>query len=94
MADYRIFEAKSYLRDIERLPVGERARIGRRLEDVVYPVLRIEPHAGPSIRKLVDWRPETMRYRLDDWRCFYEIDERARLVMMTGLVRRSEDTYR
>ena len=92
MADYRIFATRAYLRDLDRLPAGERASIGRKLDTVVYPALRIEPHAGPSIRKLVDWRPETWRYRLGEWRCFYEIDEKVRLVLMTSMVRRSEGT--
>ncbi|MEK7767534.1 MAG: type II toxin-antitoxin system RelE/ParE family toxin [bacterium] len=91
---YKIFETHAFRRDLSALQAGDRSRIERKLEDVIYPSLRDEPHAGPNIRKLRDWQPETWRYRTGSWRCFYEIDESSRMVNMTAIERRSERTYR
>jgi len=72
----------------------DRQRIQKKLEDLIYPTLREEPHAGPNIRKLHDWKPETWRYRTGPWRCFYEINESERVVSMISCDRRNERTYR
>jgi len=41
---------------------------------------RNNPHFGPSIKRLKHWHPPTWRYRVGDWRFFYEIDEPLRIV--------------
>ena len=93
-AQYRIFETATFLKSLATVPGQERARIERKLLDLIYPALREEPHAGPNVRKLHDWKPETWRYRTGPWRCFYEIDESDHVVSMTTFERRAEHTYR
>lgn len=52
----------------------------RKLEAYVYPQLREEPHYGANIKKLRDYKPETWRYRIGNWRIFYSIDHGERVV--------------
>jgi mRNA interferase RelE/StbE len=36
------------------------------------------------------WEPDTWRYRIRDWRFFYEIDEDEKLVILTAAHHRRE----
>ena len=82
MAEFRIFETVRFLKDLEQDFGGQRVRIQQKLLVSVYPQLRHNPYFGPHIKKLRDFAPETWRYRIGDYRFFYTIDERQRLVSM------------
>ena len=87
---YRIFETRQFLRDLSRLgPVAEK-RLAAKLRQHVYPILRENPHFGPNTKRLKNWDPPTWRYRVGDWRFFYEIDEADRVVFMTAADHRRE----
>ncbi len=81
---YRIFETRQFLRDLDRLGPAAQTRLEAKLRQHVYPILRDNPHLGPNIKRLKNWDPPTWRYRVGDWRFFYEIDEPQRLVAMTA----------
>jgi len=66
--------------------------IGEKLVQYVYPQLCDEPHFGPQIKKLKGWQPPTWRYRVGDWRFFFEIDEKSKIVFMTAASNR-KDAY-
>ncbi len=66
-----------------------KSAIEEKLRKFVYPQLRIHPHYGPNIKKLREFKPETWRYRIGDWRFFYEIDEDERIVFMIAASHRS-----
>ena len=70
------------MRDLEQDFSGQRDRIRRKLKAVVYPQLRQQPYVGSHIKKLRGITPETWRYRVGDYRFFYTIDPRQRLVLM------------
>ncbi len=55
-----------------------------KLHEHVYSQLRTEPHFGPNIKRLKNWRPPTWRYRIGRWRFFYEIDDLEKIVLMTA----------
>ena len=82
MADFRIFETGQFLKDLEHDFGGQRARIQQKLLSYVYPQLRANPYFGKNIKKLRDMTPETWRYRIGDYRFFYTVDERQKLVLM------------
>jgi mRNA interferase RelE/StbE len=90
LADYRIFETEGFLADLRRIARSAGPRLEGKLREHVYPQLRKEQHFGLGIRKLRAWTPETWRVRIRDWRFFYEIDERDRLVVMTAAHNRRE----
>ncbi len=87
---YRIFETRRFLADLEKLDPSVRAPVRKKLENYVYLQLRHEPHVGKNIRKLQNWVPETWRYRIGDWRFFYEIHENDRTLYFTALDHRRE----
>ncbi len=90
---YRIFETRAFLANLARLGIVSRKRLEAKLRDYVYPILRQTPHSGSNIKRLKNWDPPTWRYRAGDWRFFYEIDEKRRIVFMTAADHR-KDAYR
>ena len=89
MADYRIFETQTFQRDLARLGRSGSRKIEEKLHEHVYSQLRAEPHFGPNIKRLKNWRPPTWRYRIGRWRFFYEIDDIEKIVLMTAADHRS-----
>ena len=87
---YRIFETRSFLTNLAGLGVVSQRRLEAKLRDYVYPILRQTPHSGSNIKRLKNWDPPTWRYRVGDWRFFYEIDEKQRIVFMTAADHRKE----
>ena len=82
MADFRIFETSQFQKDLRQDFRGQQNRIQRKLTTYVYPQLRVNPYAGKNVKKLRDAVPDTWRYRIGDYRFFYTVNERQRLVFM------------
>ena len=78
--EYRIFETENWTKNIERLIKAGFSKIQDKFSNYVYPQLKKEPHYGLNIKKLKDWQPVTWRYRIGDYRLFYEIDEEERVI--------------
>ena len=92
LTEYRIFETTVFREDAESLPHAIAPKIAAKLRGYVYPQLRQQPHFGPNIKKLRQWKPDTWRYRIGPWRFFYEINEDQKIVYMTTLDDR-KDAY-
>ncbi len=90
LSKYRIFETDLFQKDLQRLSRGALPQVQSKLTNYIYEQLKGEPHFGPNIKKLRDWQPETWRYRVGDWRFFYEIDEEKKIIFMTAIHHRSE----
>ncbi len=84
LSDYRLFETKTYQRDLDRLGPAASKRIRATLEGRVYPVLRAAPRNVPTAARLRDWDPPTWRIRIGSWRIFFEIDDTERIVFLTA----------
>lgn len=80
---YRIFETRQFLRDLARLGAAAQRRLEAKLREHVYPALGENPHWGPNIKRLKSWDAPTWRYRIGDWRFFYEIDDEQKIVFIT-----------
>lgn len=87
---FRVFETRSFLTDLAGLGVVAQKRLEAKLRDYIYPILRETPHSGLNIKRLKNWDPPTWRYRVGDWRFFYEIDGKRHIVFMTGAGHRKE----
>jgi len=85
-----VFETRSFLADLATLGVVSQRRLEAKLRDYVYPLLRQTPHSGPNIKRLKNWDPPTWRYRVGDWRFFYEIEEKQRIIFMIAADHRKE----
>ena len=93
MSDYKIFETNEFLSRLDELPKRDMEFIAKKLSSYVYPQLRVEPHHGPNIKKLRDYRPETWRYRIGKYRVFYLIHDADRMVSILTMDLR-KDAYR
>jgi len=70
------------LDDLEQDFSGQQERIKRKLQTYIYPQLKQQPFFGKNIKKLTNYKPQTWRYRIGDYRFFYEIDEQKKIIFM------------
>jgi mRNA interferase RelE/StbE len=87
---FRIFEARQFSKDLASFGPAVRARLEARLHDHIYPILRENPYGGPNIKRLKNWEPPTWRYRVGDWRFFYEIDATEKIVFLVAADHRKQ----
>lgn len=92
MHNYKIFETNEFLKKIDKLTNREKSFIEKKLLQYIYPQLKEEPHYGNNIKKLVDYKPETWRYRIGKFRLFYLIDEIEKIVYVLSIDLR-KDAY-
>ena len=85
MDKFKIFEANRFLKDLEQDFSGQQERIKRKLATHVYPQLRQNPYFGKNIKKLADYKPDTWRYRIGNYRFFYEINDQRKVVSMIAI---------
>jgi len=55
-----------------------------KLYTYAYPQLKENPFFGKNIKKLLNYYPETSRYRIGNYRFFYEIDEKNKIIFMVA----------
>lgn len=90
MVKFRIFETAQFQEDLKTRS-GERSKkIIVKLHDYVYPQLRKQPYFGKNIKKLKGYKPDTWRYRIGEYRFFYEIDDKRKIVSMIAVEARSK----
>lgn len=92
MSNYRIFETDEFIKRISKLTKRDKTFIESKLLQHIYPQLKEEPHYGNNIKKLVDYKPETWRYRIGKYRLFYAIDESEKIVYILSIDLR-KDAY-
>jgi mRNA interferase RelE/StbE len=80
---YRIAETDSFRKLLRKNTSLE--RVYRRIVEVVYPMLRREPHFGPNIKRLKGDYSDFYRYRVGDYRLFYTIEEESVIVVVADL---------
>lgn len=90
MSDYRIFETRQFQEDLKRLAPHRLTQIKTKLSQYCHPQLKQEPHFGPHIKRLKGYEPPTWRYRIGDWRFFFEIDEKGKIVFLLAMEHRRE----
>ena len=88
--NYRIFETDGFSDDLEKDFGGRRQKMKAKLQNYVYPQLRVQPHLGNNIRKLKEYSPETWRYRIGEYRFFYQIDEEEKIIFMIAAEHRKQ----
>ena len=80
--DFKIFETNRFQEALKQDFGGQQERIKRKLSEYVYPQLRQNPYFGKNIKKLINYQPETWRYRIGGYRFFYTTDDRRKIVFM------------
>ncbi len=92
LTKFRIFETNQFSKDLKGDIGGQQTRIIRKLRYYVYPQLKENPYFGKNIKKLVNYQPETWRYRIGHYRFFYEIDDKEKIIYMIAADSR-QDAY-
>jgi len=82
LSDFKIFETEQFRKDLDNDFSGITRKIREKLLNYVYPQLKINPFFGKNIKILVNYHPETWRYRIGNYRYFYIIDQKKKIVFM------------
>jgi len=90
--EYRIFETDNFIKEIDKIEGKNRKLIKGKLKIRTYNQLREQRHYGINIKKLKNYNPETWRYRIGNFRVFYEINEEEKIVNIIGISTR-QNTY-
>jgi len=90
LTKFRIFETNQFLKDLEQDFSGQQERIKIKLVNYVYPQLKQNPYFGKNIKKLVNYNPDTWRYRISSYRFFYEINDKNKIVFMISVDNRQK----
>jgi len=90
--NYHIFETEEFIKKIGKISNRDKSFIEKKLFQHIYPQLREEPHYGNNIKKLIDYKPETWRYRISKYRLFYVIDENEKTIYALSIDLR-KDAY-
>jgi len=85
LTNYKIFATDEFLKKFEKISKREKSFIEKKLKQYIYPHLIDEPHYGNNIKKLVDYKPETWRYRIGNYRLFYIIDEKEKIIYLLSI---------
>ena len=80
--NYRIFETGGFRDDLKQDFGGRQQKILKKLRNYVYPQLGAQPRLGKNVRKLIEYSPETWRYRIGEYRFFYQIDDQEKIIFM------------
>jgi len=88
--NYRIFETDGFCDDLQQDFGGRQQKILKKLRTFVYPQLKAQPRLGRNVRKLKEYSPETWRYRIGEYRFFYQINEEEKIVFMIAAEHRKQ----
>ena len=90
MANYKIAETDTFSKKIRSTKY---ASLYKKINDYVYPLLRLNPFFGPNIKKLKGELKDIYRYRIGDYRLFYKISEETVIIFILDIEAR-KDAYR
>ena len=90
MANYKIAETDTFSKKIRTTKF---ASLYNKINDYVYPLLRLNPFFGPNIKKLKGELKDIYRYRIGNYRLFYKISEETVIVFILDIEAR-KDAYR
>jgi len=85
LINYRIFETNNFIKILNKINGRNKLIITKRLHQKVYLQLKEQPYFGNNIKKLKNYNPDTWRYRIGNFRLFYEINEDEKVVYITTI---------
>ena len=86
---FEIAETETFQRSISK---KEFVKIYNKIKTYVYPQLRINPFFGKNIKKLKGEFKDVYRYRIGEYRLFYQVDEKQILIFIMDIAKR-KDAY-
>ena len=86
---FEIAETETFQRSISKREIS---KIYNKIKTYVYPQLRINPFFGKNIKKLKGDFKDVYRYRIGEYRLFYQVAEKQILIFIMDIVKR-KDAY-
>ena len=87
---YKIFETDQFIKDLKKIDNPNQRKIYGKIIKSIYPQIKMSPYVGRNIKELKDYKPETWRYRIGDFRLFYEINDKDKLINIITIEHRSK----
>jgi mRNA interferase RelE/StbE len=84
---FEIAETETFQRSISK---KEFVKIYNKIKTYVYPQLRINPFFGKNIKRLKGEFKDVYRYRIGEYRLFYQVDEKQILIFIMDIVKRKD----
>jgi mRNA interferase RelE/StbE len=88
LSSFRIFETDEFQKKSKKINKKDQDFILKKLTNHIYPQLKEQPYYGPNIKKLVNIKPETWRFRIGTYRIFYIIDDVKKVVYILSIEKR------
>jgi mRNA interferase RelE/StbE len=82
---FEIFETDQFLKDIKKINEIDKIKIYKRVLDRIYPQIKNNPYFGKNIKKLKAYKPDTWRYRIGNFRLFYEIYDKEKIINIVAI---------
>ena len=86
---FEIAETETFQRSISKKEIS---KIYNKIKTYIYPQLRINPFFGNNIKKLKGEFKDVYRYRIGEYRLFYQVAEKQLLIFIMDIVKR-KDAY-
>ncbi len=90
LSNFKIFETNQFINDLDEIGKNLKKKIYDKIRNYTYPQLKVNPFYGKNIKKLVNYDPPTWRYRIGDYRLFYEIDQKEKIIYIITIGIRSK----
>ena len=82
---FEIAETETFQRSISKKEIS---KIYNKIKTYIYPQLRINPFFGKNIKKLKGEFKDVYRYRIGEYRLFYQVAEKQILIFIMDIVKR------
>ncbi len=92
LSDFKIFETNQFINDLDDIEKNLKKKIYDKIQNYTYPQIKMNPFYGKNIKKLINYDPPTWRYRIGNYRLFYEIDQKDKIIYIITIEIRSK-TY-
>ena len=89
-SNYKVVLIPRARRNLKTVPVGERSRVDNRLQELTVDP---RPRGVKKLRQRTDSGLAAWRMRVGKWRVIYIVDDDQKLVVVTDVRRRRENTY-
>ena len=86
---FEIAETETFQRSVSKKEIS---KIYNKIKTYVYPQLRINPFFGKNIKRLKGEFKDVYRYRIGEYRLFYQVAEKQILIFIMDIVKR-KDAY-
>ena len=86
---FEIAETETFQRSISKKEIS---KIYNKIRTYVYPQLRINPFFGKNIKKLKGEFKDVYRYRIGEYRLFYQVAEKQIWIFIMDIVKK-KDAY-